>query len=832
MRKTLIILIAAIIGFGVNAKAGLTADWQMHLPFDAWAGRIIETPERVYFMSRTNEYREGLSGRDFNSYALHYYDKKGDEVLTLSTDNELSDNIVSCISYNPAGKYLLVAYANCNIDFVYDDGRVENLSALKMLTQPGRKEINSISFDNANHRVYLGTSFGYVVLNDQRHEVAESRTYGESVKSVARCGENIVLLIGDEIYSGKLSNPRFNLSEYEKQALPATPIDGVYPLTEEVFLGVKKGSQGNVYRGSFATGGTTISWGEGMMDNEPNLIDVYPHENGYQITGNVLVFYFPATGNHNSFARPQEAWRNPAFSNDGKNLWSMIDRKGLRKYEKNASGSWVVTKDYMRPNSPATYICTSFEYHPDYGLLAGSNGIDIALKVDTQGTPLQISALKNSFWKEYSPLYTNPDCLVSSTNYTGLSIDPQDNKYLYRGSYFNGLIRINLKDPNDIMVFAQPSNANKNIKGFVKIVEDQKGWAALCRFTPPQFDTDGTMWTFHNNADTHRGEVYYWTAADRKATTSASSYRPMGKLTMPECLEAENYDMMIKLNSPKNKNMIAIGGFGNYGSVLLYDTNGTPGKTSDDRYVYINEPLDQDGGRVSFLAVNNLWEDPSTGLLWIMSQRGLFTVNPVTAFENPKLVNRIKVSRNDGTQLADYLLNEVNVNDLTVDGDGRKWFSTSNGLVCTSSDGRTVYGEFSTAKSPLPDDNVYAAKYNPENNSVVLGTGQGIVEMYPSGAGQNKGNGSAGPRIFPNPVEPDYFGWVRIDNISEGSLVKITDVQGGLVKELGPAQSGSVEWDVTNMRNSRVTTGVYYVMVSPGNGMTGETTISKILVLN
>ena len=830
MKKFLFAIIATLAGVVLPVRAEMTLDWRMHLPFDSWGTKVIETPNRIYFLGRTFEYNLNVSGRDFNSFSLHYYDKKGDEVLTMSTDNQLSDNIISCIAYNPQREYLLVAYSNCNIDFIYDDGRVENVSALKMLTIPGKKEINSISFDNANRRVYLATSFGYVALNDLKYEVAESRTYNESVKSVARVGDNLIMTIGDSIYTARVSSPRFNLSEYQISDEGTPAVDNIYPLNGNLFLAVKLGGNGIVYAGEFNDDGTLKPWGAPLVE-ESNIIDIFPRkEGGYQMTGNVNVYQFSLTGSHTAFSRPNDAWRNPASSLNGNQLWSLVSEKGLRLYEK-SGGSWTVTKDYMRPNSPATYICTSLAYHPEFGMLAGSNGVDIALNIDRQNTRCQVSGIKGRFWKEYSPIYTNASGLISNTNYTGVTIDPQNPQYVYRGSYFNGLLRLNLKDPQDIMVFAHPSSANSGLNGFVKIVPDL-GWAALCRFTPPEFDSEGTMWSMRNNSDAHIAEVYYWTAANRTATTNAQTYRPMGKIDMPEAFYSSNYDAMIALTHANNKNIIAIGGYNNNGVVLLYDTNGTLNTTADDKYVIINNPYDQDGGLATFLVVNNLYEDPSTGMLWIMTQRGLFTVNPRSAFENPTLVNRIKVSRNDGTQLADYLLNEVNVNHISTDGDNRKWFSTSNGLVCTSADGRTVYGEFTSSNSPLPDNNVYVTKYNPETGSILAGTGQGIVEIFPSGSGQGSVAGNSGPRIYPNPVEPDYYGWVHIDNIAEGSIVKITDSQGGIVKELGPAHGGSVEWDVTNMNHSRVSSGVYYVMVSPGNGMTGETTISKILVLN
>ena len=391
-------------------------------------------------------------------------------------------------------------------------------------------------------------------------------------------------------------------------------------------------------------------------------------------------------------------------------------------------------------------------------------------------------------------------------------------------------MRINLANPSDVMIFANPANANSTSPGFVKVVEDQPNWNLLCRFTTPQFSTDGTMWTLYNNTISGHPELWYWPAASRLATTSAATYQPMKKISVPK-LPTSNSDVMITL--AKNPTIVAMAGdIPNGGSIMFYDHKGTPETTNDDKYVYMNSIHDQDGGSVSFLAVNSLYEDPSTGLVWILSQRGVFTVNPKTAFEDPSRVNRIKVARNDGTNLADYLLNEINVHSMSEDGEGRKWFSTSNGLVCTSSDGRTILAEFTTDNSYLPSNEVFATCYNPDNNSMLVATNGGLVEMFPSGSGGSSNGTGSEIRPFPNPVEPDFYGWVRIDNIADGSLVKITDSKGGLVKELGPARGGSVEWDVSGMNNRRVATGVYYIMVSPGSSGDGKAQIAKILVLN
>lgn len=821
MKKSLFIIIALIIGF-LGARADLTADWKIHMPYDQWVTSVIETPTRVYFMGRTFEQRTDLAQRAVKSNSLFYYDKAGNELVAINSRTTASGNAVACIGYNYEKKYLLVVYTDCNIDFIYDDGRIYNLRTFKMSSIPGNKAANSVNFDSGKNRAYVATSFGYLCLNDVKHEVEESRNYGIDVSSIAVCGDNIVLASDNAIYYAPSSGHRFNFSDYTRiENAPDAQI--ILPL---------QGGNFATYDSNWDTGiqifrpdGKGYSWE--LLYDDPHIYCHQQVSGGFKVCGNVRLYTITGEGGITALQRPAEAWKLPSTTIDGKELWVMEARKGLRSYN---IGTMAVTRDYMRPNAPATFISSSLVYHPAYGMLAGSNGVDLAFNEFSQSTPSQVSALKGGLWREYGPNYTNINKFANTNNYGGLSIDPQNTNYVYRTSATGGLLRLNLANPNDMLIMANPANSNSNREGFIKIVDDLTSWNILCRFTPPQFTPDGTMWTLYNNNDIKQQELWYWPPADRAATMSSATYRPMKKIALSG-LKSSNYDLMITLK--KHPNIVVIGGdISNYGSVLVYDHNGTPGTTNDDRKVIINNPYDQDGGNVSFLQVNALAEDPETGLVYIMTQRGLFTFNPATIFDNPGTVNRIKVARNDGTNLADYLLNEINVHHMSIDGEGRKWFSTASGLVCTSRDGRSILGEFSPENSYLQEGGVYATAYNPENNSLMVATEGGLLEMFPSGSGNSTTGGTAGMRVYPNPVEPDFYGWVRIDNITDGSLVKITDSRGGIVKELGPVQGGSIEWDVSGLNNTRVSTGVYYIMVSPGSSSEGKTEISKILVLN
>lgn len=81
---------------------GLRSDWKMHPTFDEAVTRVIETPRYVYFTSRQQPYEPGSRYNSREMLALFRYDKEDDGIISLSTDNILSDNVVSKLDYSPA----------------------------------------------------------------------------------------------------------------------------------------------------------------------------------------------------------------------------------------------------------------------------------------------------------------------------------------------------------------------------------------------------------------------------------------------------------------------------------------------------------------------------------------------------------------------------------------------------------------------------------------------------------------------------------------------------------------------------------------------------------
>ena len=83
--------------------------------------------------------------------------------------------------------------------------------------------------------------------------------------------------------------------------------------------------------------------------------------------------------------------------------------------------------------------------------------------------------------------------------------------------------------------------------------------------------------------------------------------------------------------------------------------------------------------------------------------------------------------------------------------------------------------------------------------------------------------------VFPNPVRPDYTGWITVQGLMDNSLVKITDLAGNLFNQ-GYSNGGTYVWDGRTASGERVKTGVYLIYASQSGGNSGV--VAKVMVVN
>ncbi|MCH5235807.1 MAG: hypothetical protein J1E16_10980 [Muribaculaceae bacterium] len=815
---SLILLITTI-----NAVVADDSNWKFHPIFDEEVSHVIDTPDLVYFTSQTLIKTNNTE----SFFSLFRYDKKGEELMTLSSSNILNDNSIRDVIYNPKKGYLAILYKNYNIDLLYNDGKVVNIPYYKQSSLSSAKDVNSISIDPEKDRLYLATDFGYVAINDKKGEVAESRIYNTSLNSFCRLGDTYLVAIGNNILTANTDSPRLSIDQYEHVAELENQVK-IYPLSDTLAI-VLVGDTKN-YKVKKLT----------LNDSGVELEDVisaYVYNVEYNSSGLLLglgdsLYLFKTDGSTQKLSRHDEFRNSAVGSENMTEIWNGLKRKGLSSLKNNGQ-QWSLTRDWMLPNAPAAFASTSFVNHPDKGLLVLDYGYTTVTQNLPTNSPFQLSAYKQGRWTNLAPAYTNPDRTNLMTATNGMAVDPDNSKYVYISSYHNGFARINLNDPNDIIHFARKEDADAKNDGFVELIPTPAKYPGFANISAPYFDKQGNLWMNYADWDDEADpnpHFYCWLAADRKATTNAANALLPKLVEFDANFPIRNLSLSLPLLKTGNGLIVHAGSLYDEKLAIL-DYSGTPTDMSDDKVYMFPDFTDSDGNPVEVRNINCIWEDPSTGYVWVGHLYGVFYFVPSQILQGNYQIYRVKVPRNDGTNLADYLLEGVRVNNITSDGEGRKWFSTGGGgIICTSSDGREIIEEFNISNSPLPDDVVYSIGYNSGTNSLMISTAQGFAE-YNLPVSQSSST-KEDIKAYPNPVRPDYSGYVTITDIPTGSFVKIVDSAGNLVKELGIVSGFSILWDISDSNFNRVRSGVYHIMVSPSDETSSYSTVGKILVMS
>ena len=240
--------------------------------------------------------------------------------------------------------------------------------------------------------------------------------------------------------------------------------------------------------------------------------------------------------------------------------------------------------------------------------------------------------------------------------------------------------------------------------------------------------------------------------------------------------------------------------------------------------------VNDDGTKIDLTAVhcwaedldNNIWVGTSAGPLLL--QRAQMN-NP----DNYRFI-QVKVPRNDGTNLADYLLADLEITAIAVDGGGRKWFGTKgSGVFLISADNMTQLQHFVTTNSNLLSNNVQSISINDATGEVFFATDKGLCSYMSDATKAVEVPDEESTYAYPNPVKPGYTGPITIVGLSLNVDVKIVTTNGVLVAQ-GTSNGGTFVWDGKDKNGKRVASGVYMVQTADENGDNG--TVCKVAVIN
>lgn len=212
--------------------------------------------------------------------------------------------------------------------------------------------------------------------------------------------------------------------------------------------------------------------------------------------------------------------------------------------------------------------------------------------------------------------------------------------------------------------------------------------------------------------------------------------------------------------------------------------------------------------------------------LWIGTTRGLRILSNVDSFttQNQLETQSIIILEDN---LAQELLFEQFITDIVVDGANNKWIGTAGaGVFFISSDGQKTFNIFTKENSPLPSNIITDIAINSTTGEVYMVTESGMISY--------KGNATKGAEnlanviIYPNPVRPNYTGFVTITGLMNKANVKITDIEGNLVHE-SISEGGTLLWDTQAFGKYKVASGVYMLFISSDDG--SETKTKKLMIV-
>lgn len=807
MIKKIVILLVALLPFVVDAQVTV-GGWRHYTPFTG-VEDIQETSTYVYYLSSGTVYR---------------VDKQTLEVTSLNSAGLVNDINATGIYLDNDAKSILVTYSTGNMDRIYDNGKVVNIPDIRDANLTGDRTINDVAFGPDNF--YVATVFGLITYNGKKNEVRESLYSSLSIDKVCANTTTVLIYTNRQLKFADIndkftSEDKFQLfSSYTRQVT----WQQLHGFGSNNFLAIS-GSELYTFTVDVATQAVTNTY---LRDDNGQSISKLYNRIGqtadvvYAINASGIHTFSKSTGERGFVALPREDAQTALLNYNGSlaDMWEG-DTNGLRNVNysdasnpqlihDNITGSELSLGAVHRMhvgNSGKIYLYNIWEQRNLGFTLANPQRSIVNVLQD--GKITDVSAIgvdkENSHANGSNP---EPRFIASPLE---LIEDPTDPDAYYIGTLFEGCFRVKNK--------AQTHKYYKS-NAPLDMVSNY-----YCDVAQPLVDNYGNLWLYSflgSNVGESVNRIMALPANKRMSTDVTiddwTVINVPGYTTdFRECFGLACRHSNYLVFAPGRWSM----------ALVIVDTKGTA-TLADDTAIYVTTYVDQDNKQLSFSHVMSLLED-NDGKLWVGTNSGVFEITDLSKVTSSTVtVNHLKVPRNDGTNLADYLLDAQVVSGMCVDGSNRKWISTNDsGAYLVNESGTEILEHYTASNSILPNQ-VYSVACDPNSNKVYFGSASGLMEYSSTTApGQSSYDDVY---AYPNPVRPDYTGWITISGLMDNSLVKIADAAGNVFHQ-GVSNGGMYTWDGCNAKGERVKTGVYYVFASQNASGSASSCVTKIMVV-
>ncbi len=786
--KTRYLALFILASFILPLRAQIAVgDWRTHLSYKQ-GNSVAVAGDLVYCIADGSLFSYRISDNSLETY---------------SKINGLNDFDLSVVRYDESTQTVFLGYNNGNIDLLVNN-QITNVPDIKIKTISGSKVVNNIKFDNGF--AYLAMNFGIVKLDLEKGEIKETFNLSQGsteniVYDVEIMGDTIYAATSLGVYYGLMSDNLIDQRNWKNLSSAPNATSPYFYLVN--YNGYLIGSQGSDIDGSQKV------YVLNALNNK-QILSVSAIRNLSVHDDNLYVFASDKTYFYNTDFDLTQSFSAYIFSSDveaettasindgayyGNNTFFIADNaSGLIKHEYQTQ-STIFTPDGPEIN---TIRRISIDDNGKLRLIhGGESGWNSAL------IRSYISVFYNDSWDNITR-YTNTE-LKGIRDNMDIAVDPRDPEHFFTTTYGYGVLEF---QGETLVNHFDDSNSS-----LVNIIPGGN----FIRTTGISYDSDYNLWVTNGQVDapigcyTSSGEWVNlkYTEIDNAGTVIYAHDR---------ILVSEDGNKWVTVPHPR--------GYG----IFVFNENGTIEDIDDDsRRLITVYAEDDDGGTTNFERYYDIEQDLD-GTIWVGTEDGpILYYSPTTVFDGGSFpASRIKIPRNDGTGLADYLLSGEAIYTIAIDGGNRKWIGTeSSGVFLLSSDGLTTIEHFTVDNSPLLSNTIIDIAIDPESGEVFIATNKGMVS-YRSDATSGEENYDD-LAVFPNPVRESYTGDIIIKGLIEESTVKITDISGNLVYET-TSNGGTASWDGRNFYGKRVGTGVYLIFCSDELGE--QSAMTKVLFVN
>ncbi|MBP5771732.1 MAG: regulator [Bacteroidaceae bacterium] len=768
LRKMILFFIFSL--FTLHATAQSIGSWQVYPAYTVCTYNI-PVGTRIYAQMESK---------------LMAYDTEDQSIQTFDWMKQLSDVAISFIRYSADAKRLIIVYDNGNIDLLSteDDDDVINLAQLKNSTMQN-KQVNGVEV--FGHTAYICTGFGILCIDLNKAIVTHTYTLNMNVHSCTVKDSFLYAGTSSGIWRGLLTENLQDKAHWTQIHASLSP-KTMTNFDEHVWAQV--GSNLYVYdegKSQFVS----------QLQFTPSYFSV---TDGAMIVGNATQVYVFNKWNERQLYTGNFSWAH--LTRKGNTFWASDNYNGLQAYQLTEEGLFQLKTAKIQPNSPLHDYSLHLKYEGDRLLVSGGN----RNYTDTArpGTAMILQA--DGTWLNFDPLSAQTTCPNERyQDVTQIAQDPTDPNHHYVGTSRSGIFEFrdgkcvgHIGLENSPLQSILPNNAKP--QNFV--VADGL-----------RYDNDGNLWTLN--------------CTEGRADTTIRILQPNGRWTGIPCAEVKKANTLdVIFFDSKGRAWINSRRGDEHRGIFLLDYNQTINVRSDDYRQLRTTIINQDGTSYTPNQFYCIAEDLS-GQIWIGTELGPFVITDPDQFNASNFTfEQVKVARNDGSGLADYLLSSVPILCITIDGAGRKWFGTEgSGVYLISEDGQEEIHHFTTENSPLIADEVFDIAINGKTGVVMFATSKGLCSYISDATDAEETLEKNNIYAFPNPVSPDYHGPITVRGLTKDGEVKIVSTAGQLVWS-GTSNGGTFTWNGCNSLGQRVASGIYHVIANTSNG--SEAIVTRI----